>query len=150
MSNFITGRSSYLPELTKKLDEGASPPEVQRLVSLEMVSIVAEQNRMLEALAPNQINLRAKETLRHLRRLGYQLKGLRELSRHLNQMHKRGEYINWQSRKFTYVVDQLVELAVQCLRTTSQSERTVQNWILHYTRQVEEKLENICRTADKL
>jgi hypothetical protein len=131
-----------------KLEQGAPVAELQRLIMLEMASIVKEGSHALDALAPNQLNLRTKETLRHLRRQRVQLRGLRELGRYIKHTHKSLDNIDWEGYKFIYVVDQLMELAVECLRKTGQTDHVVQSWKMHYHRELGEKLGDICRTAD--
>ncbi|MGC2449731.1 MAG: hypothetical protein WA477_18945, partial [Candidatus Sulfotelmatobacter sp.] len=101
-------------------------------------------------LKPDQINLRKKETLRSLKYSMNVLMGVRILGKQINQMHKQRDYIDWNGKKFTYVVQQLVKLAVDCLRKTGQTEHTIQNWVQHYCQQLDERLEEICKPANNL
>lgn len=149
ISELDQGQHSYLPEIRKKLEEDAPARELQTLIALEMICILRERERLMDALKPDQINLRKKETLRSLRNSNYVLRGVRLLGKQIKDMHKDRDYIDWDGKKFTYVLQQLVELAVNCLRKTGQSEHTIQNWLQHFRQQFDERAEEICRAADR-
>lgn len=150
ISELDNARRSYLPEIMEKLKNDAPLSDVQRLVSQEMASILVERNRLVDALTPDQINLRKRETLRSLKVSKDLSTGVRILGKQINQMHKKRDDIDWKGRKFTYVVEQLLELAVECLRTTGQTEYAIKNWVMHYCQQLDERVEEICRAANKL
>ena len=150
ISELDHGRPSRLREISQKLENHAPPRDVQRLIGVEMASILLERQQLIDALVPNQLNLRRKEVLRSLNHLKYLFMGVRILGKHINQTHKRRDYIDWEGEKFIYVMQKLVDFAVDSLRKTGQSEHVTQSWLRHYRQQLEENLEEICKTANKL
>jgi hypothetical protein len=150
ISQLDRGRPSYLREIMEKLENGAPVRDLQRLIALELASILQQRNLLIDALAPNQLNLRKKEVLRSLNHLKHLFTGVRTFSKYINETHKRRDYIDWEGEKFTYVLAELVKLAVDCLRKTGQSEHATQNWLRHYRQQLEDNLEEVCRTAENL
>jgi len=143
-------RRSYLPEIMEKLEKDAPVSDLQRLIALEMASILEERHRLINSLKPDQINLRKRETLRSLQYLKHASMGIRMLGMHIKQMHKWRDDIDWNGRKFTYVMNELVKLAVECLKKTGQTEHAIKNWAMHYDQQLDERFEEICRAADNL
>jgi hypothetical protein len=150
ISELDHGRPSYLREIREKLEKHAPVRDVQRLIGVELVSILQERQQLTDALVPNQLNLRRKEVLRSLNHLKYLFMGVRILGKYINETHKRRDYIDWEGEKFSYVLQKLVDLAVDSLRKTGQSEHATHNWLQHYGQQLEENLEEICKTANNL
>ncbi|MFZ0732727.1 MAG: hypothetical protein WAM79_10430 [Candidatus Sulfotelmatobacter sp.] len=150
ISKLNNARHSFLPEIIEKLEKDAPVSDLQRLILQEMTSILAERYRLFNSLKPDQINLRKRETLRSLKLSTRVLMGVRMLGKQINQMHKQREYIDWKGRRLTYVVGQLLELAMECLRKTGQTDHAMKNWAMHYRQQLDERLEEICRAANEL
>lgn len=143
-------RSSFWPDFQKKLEEGAPTSELQRLITLQMASILLDAGEVIDAIAPNQRNLRYKKLRSHVRILYQQFRGARELGKYINMMRRDRNRIDPYGRRFTYVLEQLATLAIDCLRKTGQNEHNIQNWAMHYQQQLNENLEDICKAANKL
>jgi hypothetical protein len=150
ISKLENARRSYLPEIMEKLEKDAPVSDLQRLIALEMASILKECDRLTNSIKPDQVNLRERQTRRALQYLRHESRGVRMLGMYIKQMHKRRDDIDWNGRKFTYVMNELVKLAVECLKKTGQSEHVIRNWAMHYDQQLDERFEEMCRAANKL
>lgn len=144
------GRCSVWPEFQRRLEQGAPLSELHKLITIQMVSLLMEADEILDAIAPNQRNLRNKKLRTHIRVLHREVKAARELGKFLTLTRRDRSRIDPQSKRFAYVLEQLTMLAIECLRKTGQNQHSVHNWAMQYRQQLTENLEDICKAANKL
>lgn len=113
---------SYWPEIMNKIENDAPLPELEKLLLLQSVTYNMEAARLSDAITPDQINLRKKEALRSLRTWTQLPRSVRQLAQFIRATRKQRDYVDWSGKKFSYMLQQLVDLAVDCLRKTGQSD----------------------------
>jgi hypothetical protein len=141
---------SFWKEFQNKLIEGVPLRELHRDIALKMASLLAEVEKILDAISPNQRNLRNKKLRAHIRLLHREVKAARGLSKYLELTRRDRSRIEPQSERFAYVLEQLTTWAIDCLRKTGQDAYSIHNWAMHYRQQLDEKLESVCKAANKL
>ncbi len=142
------GRDSYLPEIQKKLLEGASQRDLLNLVCLEMTSILEEHRQLMEASSPSRFHRRNKALRQHAKCLMTRHRGVRMLARVIESLPDR-DNTDWEG-KLNEIVDTIAEVAVDCLkRTVPNQQLIVETWAGLFFQELEERKKDIFRAIDK-
>jgi hypothetical protein len=142
-------RCSYLPEIQKRLEEGASMQELQRLVCLELVSIAKESQQIGDALAPSRFHRRSKALVQHSKRLTAQARCVRMLGKYLKSSVPDRDTPDLEG-KLIEIVNAIAEIAVDCLKGTVHNEQLiVDTWTRLFFHRLEEKQKDIFSTIDR-
>ncbi len=143
------GRDSRLSEIQKKLQEGASKFELQRLVLLEMTSIVNHHGQLMDALAPSRFHRRNRTYRQHARVLMAQLRGLRILGKFIKSDLPDRDDTDLEG-KLSGIVDTIVAVAVDCLKRTVHNEQLiVETWTRLFFHELEKRNKDIFGAIDK-
>lgn len=145
VSKLRLGRDSHLPEIQKKLEEGASQWELQLLLLSESVSILIDHRKLTDALSPSRFHRRNRAYRRHAQLLMTQLRGVRMLAKFIKTNLPDRDNTDWEG-KLNEIVDTIAEVAVDCLkRTVHNQQLIIEAWAGLFVQEVKERKKDIFR-----